>query len=74
MIDKMRRKPKCWICEDRGLVIYKRVINGFSYEIGARCSCEKGVDISREIPIVESNLAEKLAVNNYSKYDRERVV
>lgn len=68
-MNKLKERPKCWICEDMGLVIYKKTINEYTYEMGSRCSCEKGVKTSDRIPIVETNLAEKLAMDNYNKYN-----
>jgi predicted RNA-binding Zn-ribbon protein involved in translation (DUF1610 family) len=37
---------KCWICMDRGVVIYHAQLNDMSYEYAASCICSAGAGYS----------------------------
>lgn len=36
------RIPNCYICEDKGLIEYRKIIGGFPYRYYAHCTCEQG--------------------------------
>ena len=44
------REPKCWICKDEGLIIYKKEYMGITYDMACRCSCKEGWKVVIEYP------------------------
>lgn len=62
------RIPKCWICEDIGLVFYLKKENGFEYEMAASCKCKAGLENSERISKVSEPMAEWLAEANFKKW------
>lgn len=42
--DKDPEPPKCFVCMDRGSIIFNRQSLDFVYEVIARCNCEAGVN------------------------------
>jgi len=46
IVNKAIRIPKCWVCMDKGYVIYKKMVNNAEQEFLAHCSCQLGVNYS----------------------------
>lgn len=63
--------PKCWVCKDKGLVPYSKIIRNIPYDFTYRCSCKRGQALSDRIPTVPGDFAESLAIGNYRYYARE---
>lgn len=61
------RGPKCWVCNDTGMVLYEKIENNISYEMVFRCSCQVGLRIGNSVAQVGKELAMELAMENYEK-------
>lgn len=68
MKDTKVKIPKCWICNDEGMVFYYKKINGIKYEHASRCKCVKGLRYGKQIPIVDEQFAEAIAEGNFKKF------
>lgn len=68
MKDEKVKIPKCWICEDIGLVFYFKKENGIEYEMSASCKCKAGLENSERIPKVSETIAEWLAEDNFKRW------
>ena len=61
-------RPKCWICNDSGFVLYVKKVNGFEYDFALRCKCIKGQRTSSRIGTIDDVTAECMARENYTRY------
>lgn len=43
-----RPEPKCFICEDKGLIEYTKLVDNLAYRFYTHCTCEKGLTFSYE--------------------------
>lgn len=65
---------KCWICMDKGVVLYQVQINDMPYECAASCICSAGAEYSSLPRIDKCELAPELRAiiaKNKVQYARE---
>lgn len=60
--------PKCWICNDSGIVVDVKKIHEFEYEYATRCKCKEGQKSSDRIRTVGDVIAELKAKDNFLKF------
>lgn len=53
VIKKENKVYECTRCNGVGIVIYKKIIDGYTYDFGARCNCQNGMQLSKSIPSID---------------------
>jgi len=43
---------ECKRCNSTGIIIYKKIVDGYTYDFGARCNCKNGLKLSKTIPSI----------------------
>ena len=60
--------PNCWVCNDSGIIVLVRKINGIDYDMAIRCKCKEGQVTSDSVRTISDDMAEEKAAENFNQF------